>query len=248
MDTRYWGPSGWRLLHLISFAADTLPQKDVCDFFNVVPYILPCKWCRKSLSEYMQADPAECQANMAKWLWRIHNDVNDKLRGQRIAAEPNPPFAAVKTIYESRLAAPCTRTDFEGWEFLFSVAESHPMSAAGRASEPIAETDSTDPLERNRWNAMTSEERLPFYVKFWKLLPKVLPFPEWRAVAAAPCAGAHWDTRQESLRTLWSIRCTMEEKLELLNRTSYVSLCKELKHYRSGCSASRRGKTCRRKR
>jgi hypothetical protein len=122
------------------------------------------------------------------------------------------------------------------------------MSAAGRASEPIAETDSTDPLERNRWNAMTSEERLPFYVKFWKLLPKVLPFPEWRAVAAAPCAGAHWDTRQESLRTLWSIRCTMEEKLELLNRTSYVSLCKELKHYRSGCSASRRGKTCRRKR
>jgi hypothetical protein len=246
MDTRYWGPSGWRLLHLISFAAKTLPQKDVCEFFNVVPYVLPCKWCRKSLSEYMQSDPAECQADMSKWLWRIHNDVNDKLRGQHLAAEPNPSFASVKNIYEARLAAPCTRTVFDGWEFLFSVAESHPMSAAGRVSEPIGDTDSREPLERNRLNVMTPEERLPHYIRFWQLLPKVLPFSEWRS--AATCAGAQWATRQETLKTLWSMRCTMEEKLELLNRTSFSSLCKELKHYRSGCSASRRGKTCRRKR
>jgi len=248
MDTRYWGPSGWRLLHLISFAAPTLNQKDVCAFFNTLPYILPCKYCRKSLSEYMQADPAECQEDFSKWLWRIHNDVNDKLRAQHLSNAINPPFKTVKDIYEARLAAPCTRTSFEGWEFLFSVAEAHPMSIAGRSSEPIqgAPTDLTDPLERNRWNIMSPEERLPYYEHFWKLLLKVLPFKEWRAVASK-CHGPGWSSRQDTLKTIWGIRCEMEKELELLNRTSYTSLCKELRHYRSGCAASRRGKTCRRK-
>lgn len=246
MDTRYWGPSGWRLLHLISFAAPTLNKKDICDFFNTLPYVLPCKYCRKSLTEYMQADPAECQENMARWLWRIHNDVNDKLRAQRLGATEDPPFKVVKDFYEAQLAASCTKTTFEGWEFLFSVAEAHPMSAAGRASEPIqGATESPDPLERNRWNIMTPEERLPYYERFWRLLPRVLPFPEWRAVASR--VKGDWATRQESLKALWAIRCAMESKLELLNRTSYASLCKELRHYRSGCAASRRGKTCRRK-
>jgi hypothetical protein len=244
MDTRYWGPSGWRLLHLISFA--DLNQKDMCAFFNTLPYILPCKYCRRSLSEYIQADPANSHTDFGNWLWRIHNDVNNKLRAQHLPTGTNPPFKAVKEIYEARLAAPCTRTTFEGWEFLFSVAESHPMSVAGRSSEPIGETDSEDPLERNRWNVMTPEERLPHYERFWRLLPKVLPFSEWRSVAAACSPG--WSTRQESLKSLWTIRCEMETRLELLNRTSYATLCKELRRYRSGCSTSKRGKTCRKKR
>ena len=247
MDTRYWGPSGWRLLHLISFAAPTLNTKDVCDFFNALQYVLPCKYCRKSLTEYMIADPAECQDDMAKWLWRIHNDVNDKLRTQRLSNVENPPFKIVKAFYEDRLDAPCTKTSFEGWEFLFSVAEAHPMSAAGRASEPIqGAQESSDPLQRNRWNIMTPEERLPYYTVFWEKLPHVLPFPEWRAVAAK--IKGSWSTRQESLKSLWEIRCAMESKLELLNRTSYSSICKELRLFRSGCAASRRGKTCRKSR
>lgn len=247
MDTRYWGPSGWRLLHLISFDAPTLNKKDVCDFFNALPYVLPCKYCRKSLTEYMIADPAECQENMARWLWRIHNDVNDKLRAQRLSNVENPPFKVVKDFYQKRLEAPCTRTSFEGWEFLFSIAEAHPMSAAGRASEPIqGAQESSDPLQRNRWNTMTPAERLPYYRVFWEKLPLVLPFPEWRAVAKH--LKGSWDTRQESLKSLWAIRCEMETKLELLNRTSYASICKELRQYRSGCSSSRRGKTCRKTR
>ena len=247
MDTRYWGPSGWRLLHLISFAAPDLNQKDLCAFFNTLPYVLPCKYCRKSLTEYMQSDPAILgQTDFPRWLWRIHNDVNDKLKAQRLSNNETPPFKTVKAIYEGRLAAPCTRTTFEGWEFLFSVAEAHPMSIAGRNSEPIhGWKESADPLERNRWNIMTPEERLPHYIRFWELLPKVLPFPEWRAVAHNCSPG--WTTRQDTLKTLWAIRCEMETKLELLNRTNYTSLCKELRHFRSGCSTSQRGKTCRRK-
>ena len=222
-------------------------KTNVCDFFNSLPYVLPCKYCRKSLTEYITADPAECQDDMAKWLWRIHNDVNAKLRTQHLPTFDDPPFKIVKDFYESRLEAPCTKTTFEGWEFLFSVAEGHPMSAAGRASEPIHDAqESSEPLQRNRWNIMTPDERLPHYETFWKKLLLVLPFPEWRAVAAS--VKTDWSNRQESLKSLWAIRRAMETKLELLNRTSYSSICKELRQYRSGCAASRRGKTCRKAR
>jgi hypothetical protein len=257
MDTRYWGPSGWRLLHLISFSA--VPKRaSLCRFFNVLPYVLPCKYCRKSLSEYVMADPVDCalkENRLPKWLWRIHNDVNAKLRRQRIPVDDDPSFAKVRDIYEERLLAGCTRTTFEGWEFLFSVAESHPFSRQGRSSLPCPDHPSAEelavatPLERNRWNAMTPEERMPYYEEFWRLLPEVLPFDEWRrAWTKAAAASTGVACRIECLKHLWSIRCHMERELELLNRTTYDSLCKELRTYRSGCSTSTRGKTCRRKR
>ena len=251
MDTRYWGPSAWRLLHMISFAASQKGVKpEICDFFNTLPYILPCKYCRKSLSEYMAKDPVECnKKGLAKWLWRIHNDVNTKLRSQRIQAEKDPDFPLVETIYLERLAAGCSKTHFEGWEFLFSVAEAHPYSRAGKSSIPIAGhppiEELTDPLERNRWNVMTPEERLPHYNRFWKLLPLVMPFPEWKKSWLEAVHVSEPTCRTDCLKHLWSIRRHMEEKLELLNRTTYDSLCKELRLYRSGCTRSTRGKTCR---
>ena len=250
MDTRYWGPSGWRLLHLISFANTAKPS--VCEFMNTLPYILPCKYCRKSLSEYMTDDPVECnKKQLPKWLWRIHNDVNEKLRKQKISVGEDPSFATVQTVYVDRLTSGCSQTHFEGWEFLFSVAESHPYSRAAKASvaipghPPLEEL--TEPLERNRWNVMTPEERMPYYNRFWELLPEVLPFPEWKhswneAVSATPTC------RADCLKYLWSIRRHMESKLDLLNRTTYDSLCKELRHHRSGCTRSTKGKTCRPKR
>ena len=85
-------------------------------FFEALPYVLPCKFCRYSLSEYMQdlpladalADPAPYA--LAKWLWKIHNKVNEKLRKQNLNVEPDPTFAAVKALYLERLALGCTRT------------------------------------------------------------------------------------------------------------------------------------------
>lgn len=248
MDTRYWGPSGWRLLHLISFGSEPTPQ--VCEFMNTLPYVLPCKYCRKSLSEYMKDDPVECnKKQLPKWLWRIHNDVNAKLRKQRIHVEPDPSFEIVETTYLELLAVGCTRTSFDGWEFLFSIAEAHPLGRAGKQSIPIPghPEEITDPLERNRWNVMEPEERLPFYNRFFELLPEVLPFPEWKeswktAIKETPSC------RADCLKQLWAIRRNMEESLELINRTSYQSLCRELRDNRSGCAASTRTRTCRKKR
>jgi len=249
MDTRYWGPSGWRLLHFISFAPKVTPA--ICEFFNTIPYILPCKFCRKSLSEYMIEDPVECnKKGLGKWLWRIHNDVNAKLRTQRVNVPPDPTFPAVETTYLERMAMGCMRTHFEGWEFLFSVAEAHPFSRAGRASVAISGhpplEDLKTPLERNRWNVMEADERIKYYNRFWELLPAVLPFPEWRR-SWRSAAGEH-KCREDCLKNLWGIRREMEKSLELLNRTTYYSLCKELRNNRSGCTRSTRSRTCRRER
>jgi len=193
----------------------------------------------------MMADPVPVTA-LPRWLWRIHNCVNAKLRGQGLPTADDPDFASVRRIYEERLAAGCTRTAFEGWEFLFSIADNHPMARAARSSVPLADAPPAaglTALEKNRWNLLTSEERLPFYEKFWAILPKVLPFPEWR----------HWlpidaGTRMSTMSGLWKNRCAIEKNLELLNKTDYSSLCHELRSHRSGCNKNKRAKTCRKRR
>jgi hypothetical protein len=178
----------------------------------------------------------------------MHNRVNKKLRTQRLCRAVDPSFQAVKKIYTERLEAECTRTTFEGWEFIFSVAESHPLGRQGRSSIPVQDHPAldtlTEPLERNQWNVMTSEERMKHYMKFWELLPEVLPFPEWSAV----WRGDIPSNRSDLIKYLWKIRCNLESDLDTLNRMSYNSLCKELQRYRSGCAKSVRGKTCRKKR
>ena len=60
MDTRFWGPSGWRLLHTITFAYNPETDKSSTgQLFNMLPFVLPCKFCRASLTEYMENDPVE---------------------------------------------------------------------------------------------------------------------------------------------------------------------------------------------
>jgi len=255
MDTRYWGPSAWRLLHLISFTAKPSNARKVSAFFWTIPYILPCKFCRESFSEYLEADPIPSTAvDLPKWLWRMHKRVNAKLRLQGQAIDADPSFAAVEKIYTERLEMGCTRTNFEGWEFLFSVAEGHPLSRAAAASTPIVghppvETVA-DPLDQNRWNIMPAELRWIFYTQFWKLLPNVLPFPEWTASWKKAVHAALPPCRTKCLKYVWAIRRHMEKDLELLNRTTYSSLCKEIQDHKSGCSSSisARQKTCRKKR
>lgn len=260
MDTRYWGPSGWRLLHLITFAypnPTSAQRKALAAFFGALPYVLPCKYCRANLTEHMEALPLEpaLQSStpfaLAKWLWGIHNRTNAKLRAQGLEVAPDPDFSTVKRIYLERLAAGCTRTKFDGWEFLFSTVENHPFSRQAVAGTPMPDAPPdaaavADKAARNRYNVMTPEERLTESAAFWAALPSVLPFPEWRRAWAA--CSTDWSTRASALKSLWGIRCRMERELELLNKTTYDSLCRELRSYRSGCSASKRGKTCRKKR
>ena len=257
MDTRFWGPSGWRLLHLVTFAYDPENKENVEQMFKMLPFVLPCKYCRASLTEYMIKDPLEAaletKGNLTRWLWRIHNDVNKKLREQGIAKSqpPDPPFEKVAEFYESILATGCSRTDFPGWDFLFSIAELHPFSKSAKGSVPIPGID-CDTLktkeEKNQWNCLKPNERMPFYKKFWHSLGLTLPFPEWRKSWMKNSKNATLETRASTIKWLWRLRCKMEKDLNLLNSCKYKSLCKTLKVHRSGCSKSVRAKTCRKSR
>ncbi len=247
MDTTYWGPSGWKLLHSITFSYEEKLKNQYYDFFYVIAFLLPCKFCRKSYSEYITNDPIDVSSKEAltKWLWRIHNKVNEKLRIQKFCKYNDPPFSKVKQMYEEKLSRGCSRVIFEGWEFLFSIVEAHPTSKLSLGSKGFeADIEINTPLLRNIYNIMEPHERLTYYKQFWKLVPKVLPFIEWRNLWNDK---GSWETRAESLKNLYAIRCDLESKLELQNKTKFSNLCKELRSYKSGCNKSKRSKTCRKK-
>lgn len=256
MDTRFWGPSGWRLLHLITFTYKPEHNKEeIRRVFDTLPFVLPCKFCRCSLTEYMEEDPIEpalkSRNALSKWLWRIHNKVNDKLRNQGLLNEENPSFDTVLKVYEERIDAGCIKTEFEGWDFLFSIAENHPFSQSSKNSLPMEGCPSaTETLcfkEKNRWNLLRPEERYEKFVEFWDNIGGALPFQEW-IDAWASSAGFQKDTletRASSIKELWRIRCSMEKNLELVNREKFQSLCKRIREHRSGCGKKPRARTCR---
>ena len=261
MDTRFWGPSGWKLLHTITFGYDphnTKARVAIKTTFETLPFVLPCKFCRASLTDYMEKHPLEpaleSKATLTKWLWLIHNEVNKKLREQNLTVADDPPFAKVEEIYKGLLSYGCSQTEFPGWDFLFSLAELHPMSKTARESVPInghPDCATITTIEgKNRWNCMAPSERMFLYRKFWASLGKALPFPEWSRSWFKHSQGQMiaLTTRAGTLKWLWRLRCKMEKDLKLLNRCKYSSLCKTLKTHRSGCAKSLKAKTCRRKR
>jgi hypothetical protein len=260
MDTRFWGPSGWKLLHTITFAY--IPRTDkvaVREMFKILPFVLPCKYCRTSLAEYMDRhsldDALESRDKLTRWLWKIHNEVNSKLRNQKLQVTPDPPFEDVERFYKQILSTGCSRTEFPGWEFLFSIADLHPYSKSARTSVPLPGSPSCETIatleEKNKWNCLKPEERLPLYNTFWRTLGLVLPFKEWRESWIRHASKTNMitlNTRSATMKWLWTIRCNIEHDLELLNSCKYSYLCKALSTHRSDCSKKIRGKTCRKRR
>ena len=89
MDTKYWGPSGWQLLHLITFERGSLNTKK--KLFSTLNEILPCKYCRESTGQFMKEMPIH--NNLALWLYDLHKYVNKKLESQGLHVAPNPGFS-----------------------------------------------------------------------------------------------------------------------------------------------------------
>ena len=249
MDTRYWGPSGWGLLHLI-VANPNLSKSDIHAFLKELPYVLPCKWCRRNLTLHYEDLPFEGVDDFEKWMWQIHNKVNGILHKK----QPSPTLAATRKTYSERFAYGCTKTEFPGWEFLFSIVKDHPIQKGNQLipNAPPVETLETD-LEKNKWNALTPAERFAHWQAFWNALPAVFPYAEWTTVwkeciddkeSSDPTS---WKTSGDAMKGLWKLRCKFEEKLSLLNKTSYKALCNDLTFYRSGCaSRANKSQTCRR--
>ena len=116
MDTRFWGPSGWELFHLIAFKS---PHPD--DVLNQMKDVLPCKYCRASTTQYVHDHPL--RGDPGKWLYEIHNMGNNKLRTQCaddpkvVDPGPDPKFEQVKAKYMAMKP-----TKVPGRDFLMSIA------------------------------------------------------------------------------------------------------------------------------
>jgi hypothetical protein len=252
MDTRFWGPSGWRLLHLVSFAAQDIPFQKLYRFFEMLPYVLPCKFCRASITDYYFADPIPRHASEFKhWLYRIHNRVNSKLRDQKLLESSDPEWREVEKRYNDWLKAPCSTRRMIGWDFLFSVAYTTPCPAV--ASSPIhgAPPISTLPTDalKNRWGLLDREKRLIHIKQWWECLPAILPFVEWREAwkSNVPPLPSLKHGRKKITSWLYSAEKNMCAALQEESiHNSFIGLCSELSTFSSGCGKrSKKMKTCR---
>lgn len=253
MDTRFWGPSGWRLLHLISFQAPALPASELETFFTHLPYVLPCKYCRASLTDYIHADPIpQRKKDHAAWMYRIHNRVSGKLREQKLLTTSDPTWREIHGRYTEWIAAPCTSQQMLGWDFLFSVAYTTPSPHVASLPMPGAPPAAALPTPAllNRWNLLPREKRLPFLQRWWDVLGEVLPFEGWRQAWAsaitrhgrAPVRAG----RKAVTAWLYRVECHVCQQLrESVPHNSFEGLCSELSAFSSGCGKSKRSKTCR---
>lgn len=96
MNTKFWGPPGWKFLHAIAF---NYPEKiNMADpedrermfyykqLFENLQFTLPCKYCRLSYQKFLKELPIDAflrsRKDITYWLYLIHNKVNKKLRDQ----------------------------------------------------------------------------------------------------------------------------------------------------------------------
>lgn len=151
MDTRFWGPSGWQLLHLVAQEypnnANGITKRRYELFFNAMKDILPCRFCRESTSNFMAQPeyalhPAlRSKETLTKWLYDLHNRVNKKLRDQCaedprvICPPPDPTFEGVSEVYEQLLKAKPTAPP--GMDFLYCVVYNYPKKQEEITSDKI---------------------------------------------------------------------------------------------------------------
>ena len=114
--TRIWGPSGWLFLHCVSFGYPykidpTNPehlekQNDYYRFFYYLGKVMPCKYCRNSYMDFFtKSSPIShlgSRKEFTKWLYDIHNMVNDKLGVPKCEV---PKFEEIEDRYQSYRAS-----------------------------------------------------------------------------------------------------------------------------------------------
>ena len=252
MDTRFWGPSGWHLLHLIvSVPLNNRNEKTIQKFFTLLPFVLPCKFCRYSLASYYENRPVpEKYKDMEYWLYKIHNDVNSKLRGQNLLSTPDPTFEDIHNRYVQWSMTPCAPTQILGWDFLYSIANTTPSIKTKTVPMPNAPQNLDTPEQRNKWNMMKYKERLAYIREWWSLFGQILPYEKWRKAWSKTNRPPLESGKTHVLNWLYQNEKTVCKTMsEQLIHNSFGGLCKEITAFASNCSTNTnsRSKTCRAK-
>lgn len=240
MDTTFWGPPAWVLLHTIAYnyIPSDVNKETYKLFFENLQNILPCIYCRASYIEYISYEPITLHLNNSKdlslWLYKIHNLVNNKLRNQGLLKWENPTFDEIYKKYteEQDNIDKCTikSKSIMGWNFLYCVAFVFPEN--GRS---IAQT--------SHYNG---------YYVFFNTLGKVLPEKGGyrdtynKYLQEYPIL-KYLESRDELKKWIYNLEITISEKLKL-KCDEFLKIEDEIENYRAGCSAikSDNKQTCRR--
>lgn len=215
MDTKFWGPSAWQLFHLIAFRS-----RNAQDLLLTMKDILPCRFCRESTAQFMQELPI--REDTGRWLYELHNRVNNKLRTQHqedptvVDPGPDPTYEEVKRKYMAMKP-----THVPGRDFLFSIAVNYP-------DEPV-ETD-------------MATQRL-----FIHKLADVYPFEVFRSAFQRYLKQNEviLSSRKSYMKWMYGLLKTLSDagKVEIPSYKGYVA---RVMYFKSGCSKKTyRGKTCR---
>jgi len=112
-------------MHIVSMGYPDEPsyseKKAAKEWFNALPYLLPCTVCREHFREVVLAMPVETwldnRKSLISWVWQVHNKVNERLgkpgvteaefykRYQEMADRglPIPPAAPTSEIADAKL-------------------------------------------------------------------------------------------------------------------------------------------------
>jgi hypothetical protein len=118
--TKVWGPPGWLFLHSIAFGypyainpnnpKHVIRREATRRYFTDTGFILPCKYCRESYQDFIKQIPIDdnlgSRKSLTKWLYVIHNKVNDKLGVPKCRI---PSFEEHTAEYEA-FRAKCSKT------------------------------------------------------------------------------------------------------------------------------------------
>ena len=128
-----WGPPLWRILHTVAeklgrqtvglLAADEV--RTWVNLLQVTEGIMPCALCRKHYGAWKKAQPPQALLDLnrpgqgmffreaaRKWLWDLHEAVNERKRSQVVVAEASVPVSPTLEELESLYGAR-TRVEFQ---------------------------------------------------------------------------------------------------------------------------------------
>ena len=229
MDTTFWGPDGWKLLHLITYNYPSKPslkmKAKVKNFFNTLPYILPCVYCRNSLAAYFKELPVEKalknRDTLFKWLFDIHNKINMKLRIQNLNKKNDPSLSKIKNFYKTytnKNNRSCD--DIPGLTFIYSIAFNYPLNKG----------------------EFKTKTRFNKHKIFLKLLAELYPFDDfkekYKKIISASDLNMVLSRRYNFKRWLHNLDKSINSKC-----ASYRDTCDMIEIYRASCKV----KTCRKK-
>jgi len=219
MDTQQWGPSGWKLLHAIALCCDEMNcnKQIIRGFFSTIKHVLPCIYCRRSYSQYMKELKIKESSSYFRWLYHIHNKVNDKLWKQGYNDAKNPSYQEVVEFYQ-RYVKRITNDKMEGWDFLYAIIFNYPPH-----------------------DVDISQIRYEAYIKFFTYLQYFLPCESNREIYQSYIHShpieEHMKTREELIKWFYGLEKKINKKC-----CSYKERCKKIENFRvSSCT----GNSCR---